>query len=146
MNAWKSNEIIGPTRPEAGFTLLEVLVAVTILGLTLTVVLQQFSTAMRAGTAARESTIAVLHAREKLEEIKLDHRLSEGAQSGTFDDGYEWETEVQPVAFDGREDDAFEDLKYETFRLRCTVAWLSGAREKRVELSTLKTVRKEKWN
>lgn len=131
---------------QQGFTLLEVLVAVMILALTLTALLQQFSLAQRAGVVSWDNTRAVLHAREKLEELKSRHELTEGTESGDFDDGYTWQTTVSPYEYSWAEDDeVFESLRYETVRLDVSVSWRSGERPKQVELTTLHTVLKKQW-
>ena len=122
-----------------------------ILGLSITAILFQFQVALRAGSKTHEVTYAVTHAKEKLEELKLQEELSESSESGTFDDGYAWETAVAPYVYteegEGEdEEESYEDLKYETFLLTAAVTWQDGEREKQVELATLKTVRKQKWD
>lgn len=132
---------------ECGFTLLEVLIAVMILGLCITAILQQFSVGLHAGNKTRQVVVAELHAREKLEEMKVENQLEETTASGSFDDGYEWHTEVIPFNYGDKEgeEDIYEQLKYETFMLRTTVLWHEGDRSRQVQLSTLRTVRKRKW-
>ncbi len=129
-----------------GFTLLEVLVAVMVMGLTLTVLLQQFSVALRAGARSRDITCAVMHAREKLEELKLEKQLSESSESGRFDDGYTWETRVTPYEYTVQEGEEtfFDNLNYDTFTLQAAVSWKSGVRTREITLQTLKTIKKEK--
>jgi len=127
-----------------GFTLLEVLIAVMIMGLSITALLQQFSVALRAGSKTREVIKAVTHAREKIEELKTKKELSESTESGSFENGYEWETHVFPYEYP-EEDDSYETLKYETFQLNSIVSWQFGGREKQIQLSTLKTLKKKEW-
>lgn len=136
----------GNLRNQQGFTLLEVLAAVMILALTLTALLQQFSLAQRAGVVSWDNTRAMLHAREKLEELKSRHELTEGTESGDFDDGYAWQTTVSPFEYSwAEEDDVFESLRYETVQLDVTVSWRSGERPRQVELTTLHTKLKKQW-
>ncbi len=135
-----------PRSCQNGFTLLEVLLAVMILGLSITAILQQFQVALRAGSTSQDVTGAVIHAKEKLEELKVDKELSESSEGGSFDDGYEWETLITPYTYaEEGDDESYENLKYETFQLRSIVKWRYGEREKQVELTTLKTIRKKKW-
>jgi type II secretion system protein I len=135
-----------PRSCQNGFTLLEVLVAVMILGLSITAILQQFQVALRAGSKTQDVTRAVIHAKEKLEELKVDKELSESSESGSFEDRYEWETHIVPYTYaEEGDDESYENLKYETFQLRSIVKWHYGEREKQVELTTLKTIRKKKW-
>jgi len=131
---------------EQGFTLLEVLVAVMIMALSLGAILYQFALASRAGSASHDSTRAVMYAREKLEELKTIAQPGEGGASGSFDDGFEWETRIQLFSYDDIEDQSvFENMRYETYLLSALVFWRSGARTRQVQLETLKTVRKREW-
>jgi len=127
-----------------GFTLLEVLVAIMILGISLGAILQQFALASRAGAASYDATLATIHAREMLEELKMLPELYEGIEQGKFDDGFEWETSVELYLYDEfEEQQVFEDINYETYRLSVVVFWRYGSRERQVGLETLKTVRKK---
>ena len=133
-------------RSEAGFTLLEVLLAVVILGVSLTTILLQFQTALHAGSISQVRTNAVIYAKEKLESLKIEDELSESSQSGTFENGYEWETEVSLYEYEDQEEDiSYEDLRHETYKLRATVKWNSGINKRQVELITLKTVTRKEW-
>ncbi len=136
------------TRSQAGFTLLEVLLAVVIMGVSLTTILLQFQTALHAGSISQERTNAVIYAKEKLESLKIEVELSESSQSGTFENGYEWETEVSLYEYeeeDQEEDISYEDLRHETYKLRAAVKWNSGINKRQVELITLKTVTRKEW-
>ena len=134
------------TRSEAGFTLLEVLLAVVILGVSLTTILLQFQTALRAGSISQERTNAVIYAKEKLESLKIEDELSESSQSGVLESGYEWETEVSLYEYEDQEDDiSYEDLRHETYKLRATVKWNFGINKRQIELITLKTVTRKEW-
>jgi general secretion pathway protein I len=130
-----------------GFTLLEVLLAVMILAITVTVLLLQFSVALRASTTAQEVTRGTLYAKLKIEELKMAEELTESAQSGTFADGYEWETRVVPYTHEAAPEDeqAYNSLRIETFQLEAAVKWRVGERTRTVTLTTLKTVRKKEW-
>lgn len=133
-------------RSEAGFTLLEVLLAVVILGVSLTSILLQFQTALHAGSISQDRTNAVIYAKEKLESLKIEDELSESSQSGVLESGYEWETEVSLYEYEDQADDiSYEDLRHETYKLRATVKWNSGINKRQVELITLKTVTRKEW-
>ncbi len=76
-----------------GFTLVEVLVALAILTIALSGMMQVFSTGMR-------DTVAVLLARSRLAAIGIEEPLQAGESSGEWDDGYRWTTVVsaEPAA------------------------------------------------
>lgn len=133
-------------RPETGFTLLEVLLAVVILGVSLITILLQFQTGLHTGSRSREQTRAVIYAKQKLEELKVTQDLSESTEFGSFDDGYQWKTDVLLYEYEDPDDTgSYENLKYETYQLRVTVTWTVGENERRVAMTTLRTVRKKEW-
>lgn len=132
-----------------GFTLLEVLLAVAIFGVMVTVLMQQFSAGLRTARMSRAYTTATIYAKQILEEYQLAEKMEEGEASGTFDDGYSWRVSIETYE-DYMEDDnaseeeqeSYELLPLEMFRIKSVVSWMEGDREKSVELATLKTVRK----
>jgi prepilin-type N-terminal cleavage/methylation domain-containing protein len=71
-----------------GFTLLEILLAISILGVALTVIMQQFSAGLRIGHTSRTYTTATAYAKQKLEEFQLEEEMEEGEEAGDFEDGY----------------------------------------------------------
>ena len=143
----KAVSIPGAAPGAQGFTLLEVLIAVVILGVSITVILQQFSVALRASSSAHDVTFAVLHAKQKIEELKMEDELSESSQSGTFADGYEWETHVTPYRHETKPEDEqiYQNLKIATYQIESIVKWRVGEHIKQTSLTTLKTVRKKEW-
>ena len=132
-----------------GFTLLEILVAISILGVALTVIMQQFSAGLRIGHTSRTYTTATAYAKQKLEEFQLVEEMEEGEEAGDFDDGYTWKVSILPYEIfmeeGGTEEDAesFELLPLEMYRLESVVSWMEGENEKSVSLVTLKTVKKK---
>ena len=132
-----------------GFTLLEILVAISILGVALTVIMQQFSAGLRIGHTSRTYTTATAYAKQKLEEFQLVEEMEEGEEAGDFDDGYTWKVSILPYEVfmeeGGTEEDAeiFELLPLEMYRLESVVSWMEGENEKSVSLVTLKTVKKK---
>jgi general secretion pathway protein I len=79
-----------------GFTLLEVLVAFTILAVALVALLRAFSSGLRGLDAAEAATAAVQHARSKIEEIGSVIPLEPGLHEGDFEDGYHWRVVIEP--------------------------------------------------
>jgi len=76
-------------RGEAGFTLLEVVIAFTLLAAMLAVVLRLFSEGASGTGRAERRTIALLHAESKLAELVVTARKP-GKLDGKFVDGYRW--------------------------------------------------------
>jgi type II secretory pathway pseudopilin PulG len=80
----------------AGFTLLEALVALTILAGTTASLMMLIATNRRAQADADADLSVALHARTILARIGRDLPLEVGSQSGTFEDGRAWSILVVP--------------------------------------------------
>ena len=132
---------------QKGFTLLEILLAIVILGVSLTVIMQQFSAGLRIAYTSKTYTTAISYAKQKLEEFQLQEEIEETEESGDFDDGYSWRVTIVPyedyLEEEGEDEDLFELLPLEMYRLDSVVSWMEGDKEKSVLLSTLKTVKKQ---
>ena len=87
-------------RRNRGFTLLEVLIALVILALAMTALVQSFSTGLDGINRGEARVIAILHARSKLAEFTARSELSEGDWSGEFANGYRWQAILAPPAPD----------------------------------------------
>ncbi len=130
-----------------GFTLLEILLAISILGVAMTVIMQQFSAGLRIARVSQTYTIATIYAKQKLEEILVEEEMKEKEDSGSFDDGYYWRVSIMPYEeyMEGEEDETlFDLLPMEMYRLESVVSWMEGEKEKNITLSTLKTVKKKR--
>lgn len=131
---------------QTGFTLLEILLAVAILGLAVTVIMQQFSAGLRIGRVSNTYTTATIYATQKLEELQVEEEIEEKEDSGSFEDGYSWRVRIEPYEdYLEEEDDEglFEHLPLEMYRLESVVWWDEGKKEKSITLTTLKTVKKK---
>jgi prepilin-type N-terminal cleavage/methylation domain-containing protein len=125
-----------------GFTLLEVLVALVVLGLSLITIFELFQGGLQALFASGQYTKALMRAREKLEELALEGNLVVGQHQGTFEDGLRWETQVSPYPMpqikQGEGDTESSRLK--VFELSALVFYTRMGSERSVELSTLRLV------
>ncbi len=120
-----------------GFTLLEVLVAFTVLAISLGVLFEIFSTGMRASRSAEEYTRATLLAESKLAAIGIEGALEEGETTGAFGDGYNWRVAIRPYRLDGSEEEG-PPPPIEAYEVVVTVAWGEGSGERSVSLTTLR--------
>jgi len=125
-----------------GFTLIEILVAISILGISLVVVLQLFSGALKSGRVSDEYTTGIFYAQETMEEVLLRTELSSGVEEGDFDDNYRWRAEI--LQLEQVEEEASK-LPFETFQILVDVSWgrVTEGKEKHFQLSTLKVIKKE---
>ncbi|MFP2769845.1 type IV pilus modification PilV family protein [Oceanisphaera sp. KMM 10153] len=121
-----------------GFSLLEVLVAFTILTITLGVLLNIFSLAIRTTQSAQQQQKAMLLAESKLTELYAGTTLQPGRERGWLDEYYWWETRVEE--FDTRElmDNQSMLLPYQ---LSVVVGW--GQHDQQYRLTTLRLIRQE---
>jgi general secretion pathway protein I len=116
----------------SGFTLIEVIIATAILGISLVMILQNFSGSLKAGRSSCDYTRAIVHAKDKMEEMSQEPLQG----SGEFDDGFSWASDVQPY------DESEESIKL--MRIKVIVSWSDGTEKARsVSLVSLKTVADE---
>jgi len=116
-----------------GFTLIEVIVAIAILALCLTVIMQLFSSGLRVSRASCDYTRAIVHAKDKMEEMK-DVPVQ---GSGEFEDGFKWESTVEPYK-------ELEDSAVKLLKIKVKVLWSDMLkRENSVELVSLRIISDE---
>ena len=77
-----------------GFTLLEILVALALLGIAITVILQLFSANLRALSVSGDYVSAALRAEVKMRDILEDTDLTEKSWSEVTDEGYRFDASV----------------------------------------------------
>ena len=94
-------------RNESGFTLLEVLVAVVILGSTLAVLLGTVNRNLVLASDSKNISIARMLAQNKISEIELGGYPSDATEEGEFEDfpGFKWYLTVLPLNISSLETD-----------------------------------------
>ena len=86
----------GSTRcASAGFTLLEILVAFTLLALAMGIIMQIFSRGVNGADLADRYAKAAMLAESKLAAIGIEEVLAEGSYNGQFDDNFAWTMSVR---------------------------------------------------
>lgn len=122
-----------------GFTLIEVLVAITVLAVALVAILQLFSGGLKSIRLSDEYSRGIFHARELVEQVQVSEGVSEGVLQGRFEDGYKWKAEIKraPVLLDEERKPQFE-----LFEIKVRVMWDSLGSEKHLELMTTKIAQK----
>lgn len=113
-----------------GFSLLEVLVAFSILALVGTALFRLFSGALGNASAADDASRALLVAESVLAETASVQPLREATQQGSVDDGrIEWMTKVAPYAAPGVNPDTergSESLPLRLYRVSVEVVFPSA--------------------
>jgi general secretion pathway protein I len=82
---------------EAGFTLVETLVAFTVLTLVLIVLLAGLSQVTRGGRDAEAMREALRLAQSKLDGLGVTEPLTPGESTGRFGNGFEWHLRIREV-------------------------------------------------
>lgn len=123
-----------------GFSLLEVIVAIAILGIGLVMIMELFSGSLRSGRGSKDYTEAVIYAKGKMDEIMINPK--EGSDSGEFKNGYRWQSAVKLLE---REEAGLKTKEqWKTYEIKVKVVFPGIGGEKTIELVTLKMLPSEK--
>ncbi|MEK6527784.1 MAG: prepilin-type N-terminal cleavage/methylation domain-containing protein [Nitrospirota bacterium] len=127
-----------PHKWGAGFTLIEVMVAMAIMAISLVVVMQLFSASLKISRLSGDYTRAIVHAKGKMEELSI----KPGQGTGVFEDGFKWESEVQPYE-DIKEE--LETLDVNLLKIKVKIIW-SGKSNKQesIEMASLRIIQEDK--
>lgn len=119
-----------------GFTLLEVVVAMAIVGLGVVTVMEVFSLGLRLSTTSSEKTETVAVGRQVFDRILLRREPGEGLETGSLAQGYQWQLDTTRVDVDGA-------LSLSTpWQLKELNLTIQGG-DRRLEMTTLRLVREE---
>lgn len=120
--------------------MLEVLVAMTIVGLGVVTLLQIFSLGLRLQSRSTVRTEAVLQGARVMDELLARKRLGEGSDRGKLANDGRWSSQVQTAR------DASPSLSlsgnWELKEVALEMVVLDGASERRMELKTLRLAKK----
>lgn len=116
--------------------MIEVLVSMVILSVSLTVIMGLFSGGLRSKRMAFEYNMAVAQAENILSQRLIAHPLESGMESGIFENGSRWESEV---TYWDEEGGKKENNRSDGALLKITVniIWVTGGKEKKYTLQTI---------
>ena len=117
-----------------GFTLLEVLVAVSILAIAVTAVMQIFSSNFRSLSYSEDHLKALIKAEETLKGLYLSPETTEGVSVTRDREGTIIRSEVTVI-----NTERTKDIPVNTYEIGVTVLWLRDKKERSVVLKTYKT-------
>ncbi len=123
---------------DAGFTLLEVLVAMVLLSVALVAILQLFSINLRGIATSEDYSKAVMRAEATMRDVLDDDNIAEKSSSETTPDGYRID-----VAITNAEEKRTENLPLKLLQISLTVHWKDGVKERALTLKTMKAVTKK---
>jgi len=118
-----------------GYTLIEVLVAFTILALALTVLFRIFSTGIGNVDVAAQYTQAVLVAEARLDALGLSEPLEPGRTEGVAADRFAWTRTITAVDL-GLEADPGGQVR--AYRVQVAVEWPATSGPRRIEFATVR--------
>jgi general secretion pathway protein I len=124
----------------SGFTLLEVVVAMAIVGLGVVTLLEIFSLGLRLGAKSSVETESMAYGRQVMDEVLARVSMEQGATQGIFQDRGRWLLRIQSV----REPETTLALGsgWELKEVTVGVRLMDAGREREVELKTFKLVRR----
>ncbi len=126
---------------QAGFTLLEVLVAFTILAMALGVLMQIFSRGVNGAILSDRYARASTLAESKLASTGIEEPLKEGSSNGKFDDDFAWALNVRPYEdpnLDALPGGVAPIMNVQLFEVELSVIFTTDdQRERRVVLTSL---------
>jgi prepilin-type N-terminal cleavage/methylation domain-containing protein len=127
-------------KTQLGFTLLEVVVAMAIVGLGIVALLEIFSLGLRLETASSARTDAVAYSRQAVDAFLIRKSFDGRGDSGSIGRSHRWEIDVQPVRDDTRLESVGWDISEITLRMR----YPEAERDKLLEMKTLRVVKRKR--
>lgn len=125
-------------RNQRGFTLLETLVALSVLAISLGVTYQVFSSALRGSTLADDYAQASMYADSHLSEVGKKIHLLPNVSEGIYNQRYRWKLEIQPL--DASNSRAILD-SVKRYQVVLNVYWRSSTGERSIRATTFRLAR-----
>ncbi|NOQ12860.1 MAG: prepilin-type N-terminal cleavage/methylation domain-containing protein [Methyloprofundus sp.] len=134
--------MIGKSSHQQGFSLLEILIAFSILALSLGILLNIFSGGLRRTIVSEEYQQAVIIAQSKLAAAGVESELEDADGQGKIQEKYAWSVRAQPLDIEkiGLDD---EKTRLSPYQVTVRVEWSAGKNDRQVELTTIKLSKKQ---
>lgn len=127
---------------QQGFSLLEILIAFSILALSLGILLKIFSGGVNTAMVAEDYTVATQIAESLIAKTGSEIPIKEHQSSGDEGDKYHWELIISPYALSSEGFDP-KTAPAELFKVNVTVNWGDGdSDDRQIQLTTLKLAAK----
>ncbi len=123
-----------------GFTLLEIVVAMTIVGLGVVTLMEVFSLGLRLGARSAVHTEAGTYGRQIMDEVLARRNLLDGTEQANAGPNRRWKIQIQPMP----QSDPTLDLasSWDLKEVSLDMVVMDSGRERHVELKTLRLVKK----
>jgi prepilin-type N-terminal cleavage/methylation domain-containing protein len=123
-----------------GFTLLEVVVAMAIVGLGVVTLLELFSMGLRLGARSSARTEANSYARQVMDEVLARQTLQNGTERGGTDPSRHWTLQIQTMP-DSEQTLSLSNV-WELKEISLDMVVMDAGRERHVTLRTLRLAKK----
>ena len=117
-------------RRQAGFTLLEILVAFVMLALVGGALLQLFQGGLQSLAAGDNYSRAALLAESTLSQLRADPNVQTGQRSGELAEGYRYELQLTPYTEDG-------EVQPDLLQADLAILWGEPGNDRRYDVRTL---------
>jgi len=121
-----------------GFTLLEVIVALSLVSIAVVIVMQLFSANMRAIATSESYVNASANAEAVMRNLLADEDFPKNAAMSGFLEEYRCESSVVKV-----NEERTKTINAEIYQVKVTLSWKDGLRDRTITLYTLKTIEKK---
>ena len=122
---------------ETGFTLLEIVVAMAIVGIGIVAVLEIFSLGLRLAGASSTRTAAVAYSREAIDSFLIRKSFDTRGDSGNFGRSVRWRIDADSV----RDDSQDAPANWDVSEITLSLSYPDAERDKLVEMKTLRIVK-----
>ncbi len=122
-------------RRERGFTLIEILASLTLIGLAVVYLVQLFSANLRTIGTSQDYMEALTRAEAVIREITERDKIEEASWQEETEQGYRVAVSVSEA-----EKERTEDLPVKLLRIEMTFSWETASRKKSLTLRSLKVV------
>ena len=120
-----------------GFTLIEIMVALTVMGFAVVYLVQLFSSNLRMIGTSQDYMTALTHAESVMREIVESDKTEEKSWKEESDQGYQVEITVSET-----QKERTDNLPIKLLQIEMVFSWEKSSRKKSMTLRTLKVVNK----
>ncbi len=132
----KTSKLSGQT----GFSLLEILIAFSILSLSLGILLNIFSGGVKTAITAEDYTVAVQIAESLIAKTGTEIPIKDHQSTGDQNEKYHWSLDIRPYTITGENIDP-KNASAELYKVNATVEWGDGddaSDNRQLQIATLK--------